>query len=82
MIADCQQVKLFKSKNPNYKDGMQLRDFIYVKDAVSCIFHLLENKKNSGIYNIGTGKAQSFKNLAKALLFNFNVELVKKRMGV
>ncbi len=67
------EVKLFKSKNPNYKDGMQLRDFIYVKDAVSCIFHLLENKKNSGIYNIGTGKAQSFKNLAKALLFNFNV---------
>jgi ADP-L-glycero-D-manno-heptose 6-epimerase len=64
------EVRLFKSKNPKYKDGMQLRDFIYVKDAVSCIFHLLESNNKSGLYNIGTGQAQSFKDLAKALLIN------------
>ena len=64
------EVRLFKSKNPEYKDGMQLRDFIYVKDAVRCIFHLLESTNKSGLYNIGTGKAQSFKDLANALLIN------------
>ena len=48
------EVRLFKSKNPEYKDGMQLRDFIYVKDAVRCIFHLLESTNKSGLYNIGT----------------------------
>lgn len=64
------EVRLFKSKNPKYKDGMQLRDFIYVKDAVSCIFYLLEGNNKSGLYNIGTGQAQSFKDLAKALLIN------------
>ena len=66
------EVRLFKSKNPNFKDGMQLRDFIYVKDAVNCVFHLLTNSNSSGIYNIGTGKAQSFKDLARALLLNLN----------
>ena len=64
------EVRLFKSKNPEYKDGMQLRDFIYVKDAVRCIFHLLESTNKSGLYNIGTGQAQSFKDLANALLIN------------
>ena len=64
------EIRLFKSKNPDYKDGMQLRDFIYVKDAVNCIFHLLSNCKLSGLYNIGSGKAQSFIDLAKALLKN------------
>ena len=64
------EVRLFKSKNPEYKDGMQLRDFIYVKDAVRCIFHLLESSNKSGLYNIGTGQAQSFKDLANALLIN------------
>ena len=64
------EVRLFKSKNPKYKDGMQLRDFIYVKDAVRCIFHLLESTNKSGLYNIGTGQAQSFKDLANALLIN------------
>ena len=64
------EVRLFKSKNPKYKDGMQLRDFIYVKDAVRCIFHLWENTNKSGLYNIGTGQAQSFKDLANALLTN------------
>lgn len=64
------EIRLFKSGHPKYMDGMQLRDFIYVKDAVSCIFHLLANRNVSGIFNIGTGKAQSFKSLAESLLVN------------
>jgi ADP-L-glycero-D-manno-heptose 6-epimerase len=66
------EVRLFKSDNPEYRDGMQLRDFIYVKDAVRAIVFLFNNKAKSGIYNIGTGKAQSFKELAEALIKNAN----------
>jgi ADP-L-glycero-D-manno-heptose 6-epimerase len=61
------KVKLFKSYNPQYKDGGQLRDFIYVKDAVDMTLFLFENQKANGIFNIGTGKAQSFNELARAV---------------
>ena len=63
-------IKLFKSNHPKFKDGEQLRDFIYVKDAVNAIIHLLTAKPTPGIYNIGTGKAQTFYQLAKALVIN------------
>ncbi len=59
------KMKLFRSHNPNFKDGEQLRDFIYVKDVVDVIFFLMQHRKNSGIYNLGTGKARSFLDLAK-----------------
>ncbi len=59
-------VKLFRSHRPDFKDGMQLRDFVYVKDLVSVISFLMENKPQSGIYNLGTGKARAFLDLAKA----------------
>jgi ADP-L-glycero-D-manno-heptose 6-epimerase len=59
-------VKLFRSHRPDYKDGMQLRDFIYVKDLINIIIFLMENKPASGLYNLGTGKARSFLDLAKA----------------
>jgi ADP-L-glycero-D-manno-heptose 6-epimerase len=59
-------VKLFRSHNPNYQDGGQLRDFIYVKDVVNVCFWLMLNRKHSGIYNLGTGKARSFTDLATA----------------
>ncbi|MCX6232845.1 MAG: ADP-glyceromanno-heptose 6-epimerase [Bacteroidetes bacterium] len=59
-------VKLFRSHNPDYKDGMQLRDFIYVKDLVNVILYLMEKNTASGIYNLGTGKARAFLDLAKA----------------
>ncbi len=61
------KVKLFKSLNPKYKDGEQLRDFLYIKDAVDMTLFIFENKKANGIFNIGTGKAQSFNELAKAV---------------
>jgi ADP-L-glycero-D-manno-heptose 6-epimerase len=61
------KVRLFKSYNPQYKDGYQMRDFIYVKDAADMTLFIFENKPVNGIFNIGTGKAQSFSELAKAV---------------
>lgn len=60
------KMQLFRSHNPKFEDGMQLRDFVYVKDVVSVILHLFDNKPESGLYNVGTGHAQSFLDLANA----------------
>lgn len=73
-IKECGKIKLFKSCNPDYKDGEQLRDFVYVKDICSVIFWLLQNKNVSGLFNVGTGKAQSFKELATATFCALNLE--------
>jgi ADP-L-glycero-D-manno-heptose 6-epimerase len=62
------EIRLFKSENINYKDGKQLRDFIYVKDAVEYVIFFLKNSHISGLFNSGTGTAQSFNDLAKAVL--------------
>lgn len=66
-------VKLFRSHKDGFNDGEQLRDFVYVKDLVNIILWMLTlmlnnswNKKNNGLYNIGTGKARSFIDLVKA----------------
>ncbi|MEO6882608.1 MAG: ADP-glyceromanno-heptose 6-epimerase [Bacteroidia bacterium] len=64
-ISEKGSMKLFRSHNPNYRDGEQLRDFVYVKDVVDVCFFLLNHRKNSGIYNLGSGKARSFLDLAK-----------------
>lgn len=63
-VRDTGKMKLFKSHNPNYKDGEQLRDFIYVKDVVNICWYLYHKLPESGIYNVGTGKARTFKDLA------------------
>ena len=60
------EIRLFKSCNPNYEDGGQLRDFVYVKDICSVIIFLLKNQSISGLFNVGTGRAQSFRELAEA----------------
>ncbi len=62
-------IKLFKSYLPNYKDGEQLRDFVYVKDCVDVMWHLYENRRKaeSGTYNIGSGEARSFLDVANAV---------------
>lgn len=60
------EIRLFKSCNPEYEDGGQLRDFVYVKDICSVIAWLLEHTSVSGLFNVGTGKAQSFRDLAEA----------------
>jgi len=67
---ESKQIKLFKSEHPSYKDGMQVRDFIYVKDAVKVIIFFLNNSKFSGVYNVGTGNPETFKALAEAVLSN------------
>ena len=66
------EMKLFRSHNPNYQDGEQLRDFIYVKDVISTCIFLMETRKNSGIYNLGTGKARTFLDLTKATFTAMN----------
>ncbi len=58
-------MKLFRSHNKNYKDGEQLRDFIYVKDVVNVCLFLMEKEQPSGIYNLGSGKARTFLDLTK-----------------
>jgi len=59
------KMKLFRSHNSKYKDGCQLRDFIYVKDIINVCSYLLHSPPSSGIYNLGSGKARTFIDLAK-----------------
>lgn len=73
-IQEKGQVKLFRSHNPNYKDGEQLRDFVYVKDVVEVCLFLLNHRKNSGIYNLGSGKARTFLDLVKNTFIGINKE--------
>lgn len=67
-INEKGEMKLFRSHNPAYKDGGQMRDFVYVKDVVDVLYFLMHNRKpnNSGIYNLGSGRAQTFLTLAKS----------------
>lgn len=72
-IKNTGKIKLFKSYNQNYADGEQVRDFIYVKDAIDVVWQLYENKI-SGIYNIGTGTSRSWNDLAKAVFKSMRIE--------
>lgn len=73
-IQEAGLVKLFRSHKPEYRDGQQLRDFIYVKDVLKVCYWLMQtsleqpdkNEQLSGIYNLGTGKARTFEDLVKA----------------
>ncbi len=66
-VRDTGKVKLFKSYRSDYKNGEQKRDFIYVKDAVDMSLFFLEHQDKNGIYNIGTGRAQTWIELVTAL---------------
>jgi len=66
-VRDFGKVKLFKSYKSEYKDGEQKRDFIYVKDAVDMTLYFLDHQDKNGIFNIGTGHAQTWIELVKAL---------------
>lgn len=59
-------MKLFRSHRPDYKDGEQLRDFVYVKDVCQVCMFLMEHRTHSGLYNLGSGKARTFLDLARA----------------
>ncbi|MFT5820479.1 MAG: ADP-L-glycero-D-manno-heptose 6-epimerase [Crocinitomix sp.] len=65
-ITSSGAMKLFASHNPDYKDGEQLRDFVYVKDVVSVCTFLMQEKPTSGLYNLGTGTARTFLDLTRA----------------
>ena len=73
-ISVTNGMKLFKSHNPKYKDGEQLRDFVYVKDVVEVLTFMMESKKKSGIYNLGSGKARTFKALVEATFSAMNIK--------
>jgi ADP-L-glycero-D-manno-heptose 6-epimerase len=66
------KMKLFRSHNPKYKDGEQLRDFVYVKDVVNVCYWLMHHRKDSGIYNLGSGAARTFLDLAKNVFTAMN----------
>lgn len=80
-IKGTGKVKLFKSGNPNYKDGEQKRDFVYIKDAVDMTLFFLGKKNKNGIYNAGSGKARTWNDLVtaifKALNKSVNIEYIE-----
>jgi len=66
-VAAGEAATLFRSHRPDYEDGGQLRDFIYVKDVVDVVTWLFDHPEVQGLYNVGTGQARSFADLAKAV---------------
>ena len=58
---------LYKSDNPAYKDGEQMRDFMWIKDTVDVILWLMEHKEINGVFNIGTGQARTYADVVKAV---------------
>ena len=66
-IKETGSVKLFRSHNAKYKDGEQLRDFIYVNDVADICTWLMQQQPQNGLYNVGTGKARTFKDLVTAI---------------
>lgn len=75
-IQKTGKVKLFKSHRPDFEDGQQLRDFIYVEDVAKVCYWLMEHPVESGLYNLGTGKARSFEDLARATFAGMGKEAV------
>ncbi|MCK4345906.1 MAG: ADP-glyceromanno-heptose 6-epimerase [Bacteroidales bacterium] len=64
-IKNTGEMKLFRSFNPEFKDGEQARDFVYVKDVIEVMYFLMHHRKDPGIYNVGTGKAETFLELVR-----------------
>jgi ADP-L-glycero-D-manno-heptose 6-epimerase len=71
-IRDTGKVKLFKSMNPKFKDGEQLRDFIYVKDAVDMTLFFLDKPNINGLFNLGTGKSRTWNDLVTGIFKSLN----------
>lgn len=74
-IKESGAMKLFRSHNPEFKDGEQMRDFVYVKDVVDVCYWLMHHRRDSGIYNLGSGKARTFLDLTKAVFKSMNKEI-------
>jgi len=73
-IIKTGEMKLFRSHNPKYGNGEQMRDFVYVKDVVNICYFLMKEKPQNGIYNLGSGKARTFKDLVSATFKAMNRE--------
>lgn len=73
-IKNTGKVKLFKSHNPEFKDGEQLRDFVYVKDVVDVIIFLMNKRPASGLFNVGTGRARTFVDLTNATFKSLDLQ--------
>lgn len=75
-VKDSGKIKLFRSHNPDFEDGEQMRDFIYIKDVVEALYWLMHHRRadHSGLYNLGTGKAETFLHLAESLFKALNQE--------
>ncbi len=67
------KMRLFKSYKPEYADGAQMRDFVYVKDAVAMTLHLAESPAAAGLYNVGAGVARTWNDLAASLFSALNI---------
>lgn len=74
LVKQQRPVTLFRSYDPAYADGEQLRDFVYVNDCVAIILWLLKNADVSGLFNVGTGQARSFADLVRAMADALNME--------
>lgn len=68
------KMKLFQSHHPDFKDGEQMRDFVFVTDVCEICHFLMHHRKNSGIYNLGSGQARTFKDLVLAVFQALNKE--------
>ena len=73
-IQKTGKMKLFRSHNPDFKDGEQMRDFVYVKDVVDVCYFLMDHRKDSGIYNLGSGQARTFKDLVTSTFHAMQIE--------
>ncbi len=71
-IMKTGKMKLFKSHHTEFKDGEQMRDFVYVKDVAEVCMFFVNHRKNSGVYNLGSGKARTFVDLTKAVFKALN----------
>jgi len=76
------KIQLFKSYHAGYADGQQKRDFIYVKDAVEVMYHFFKNPETAGIFNLGTGQARSWNDLALAMFAALNKKPVIEYMDM
>jgi len=72
-ILETNKMNLFRSHHPDFKDGEQARDFIYVEDVAKVILFFMNHRKDSGIYNVGTGVARTYVSLTKAVFNSMNV---------
>ena len=71
-IKESGRMRLFKSYRSDYENGAQRRDFVYIKDVLQVLMHFMENRKNSGIYNLGSGHSHTFLQLAQGVFKALN----------